>query len=650
MNRDSIIDYLSYILFKAFGFVIRKTPKKFGLFLGRRAGELFYYFDLKHKSIAYSNIKAALGGGLPYRSLKHITREFYRSFMQNLFEIFYIPLADKGYFNKYVNIEGLENIQKGFQKGRGVVFLAVHEGGWESSNIISSNIGFPFNMFVRGQKKYRRVENLLNTYRQKNGCKLIQRKNQIRQLIDVLKNNEAVGMTLDQGGKTGTLVKFFGKEASMASGALKLALKYDAAVIPIFFTRLNGPYIKLIIEPPFEIKRSGDEQADIRDNLQRLVFIFEKYITKYPYEYLWTYKIWKYGKEKNILILNDGKTGHLRQSQAVANIVAGYLKERDFKSSIKALEVKFKSAISQTVLSVISLLAHKYGCQGCLWRLRYFLEEGTYNSLIDNKPDIIISCGSSVAPVNYLISRDNLAKSIVIMRPALFGTKRFDLAIMPEHDKAGKSKNIVITEGALNLIDEEYLREESDKLMRSALKDRVLAGIRIGLLIGGGTKNFRLKEAVIREIIRQAKSFAEKFNADILITTSRRTPTEIESLLKEEFMGYQRCKLLIIANEKNIPEAVGGILGLSHIVITSPESISMVSEAAAGKRYVFVFKSEGLSNKHNRFIDNLSRKKYIYVSGPTDLSRMMQEVWLKNPAIETLNDGLLVKDALKKIL
>src|SRR3989338_6850859 len=295
MNRDLIADYLSYILFKAFAFVIRNTPKRLGLFLGRRIGECFYYFDLKHKSIAYSNIKAAFGKELPPCSLSNITREFYRCFVQNFFEIFYVPLVDKEYFKQYISVEGSENIAEGFKRGKGVIFLAVHEGSWELANVISSNLGFPFSMFVRDQKRYRKIENLLNTYRQKKGCKLIQRQNQTRQLIEVLKNNEAVGMTLDQGGKTGALIKFLGKEASMASGAVRLALKYDVTVIPVFFTRLKGPYIKLIIEPPFKTLKTGNEDEDIRDNLQRLTVIFEKYIRKYPYEYLWTYKLWKYG-------------------------------------------------------------------------------------------------------------------------------------------------------------------------------------------------------------------------------------------------------------------------------------------------------------------------------------------------------------------
>ena len=126
-------------------------------------------------------------------------------------------------------------------------------------------------------------------------------------------------MTVDQGGKSGVLVKFFGKYASMPSGAVRLALKYNATVLPVFFRRINGPYIKLIINPPFKIKRTDDQVKDITDNLGELIHLFEGHILKYPREYLWSYKIYKYTKEKNILILSDGKTGHLRQAEATAN-------------------------------------------------------------------------------------------------------------------------------------------------------------------------------------------------------------------------------------------------------------------------------------------------------------------------------------------
>jgi len=224
MNKDFLIDYSSYIGFKTLYFIIRILPKGFSLFLGTRAGDLLYYLNPKLKAKAYANIKTALTETQGPGELSKITRHFFRNFGQNLAEIFFIPSINKDYINKYINISGLENINAALRRGKGIILLSVHAGSWELSNIIASHLGFPFKVLVRQQSKFRRVEKLLNSYRRERNSQIVQRSNQTRLLIESIKNNEAIGMTFDQGGRTGTAVKFFGKEASMASGAIKLAL------------------------------------------------------------------------------------------------------------------------------------------------------------------------------------------------------------------------------------------------------------------------------------------------------------------------------------------------------------------------------------------------------------------------------------------
>lgn len=649
MNKHSAIDYLGCILFRLLASLIRFIPRGTSLFLGRRLGDLFYYFDLKHKSIAYANIKTAFGRALSPGELSRITHGFYRNFGQSIIETFFIPFVDKGYIDKYISFEGREFIEEAFKKQKGVIFLAVHSGSWEFSSIVFASLGFPFNFFVRGQR-YPRLNSLLNLYRAAKGCKIIQRQNQTRRLIELLKNNEAVGLTVDQGGESGLLVKFFGKNASLATGAVRLALKYDCSLLPAFHTRVSGPYIKTIIRPPFEIKKTGDTKKDVADNLQEIIKIFEEIIAKYSKDYFWPYKIWKYSDEKNVLILDDGKTGHLRQSQAVVNILDDLFGKQGCKVNIETREIKFKGKLSKYALTFSGCLSGKYHCQGCLWCLRQCLQRETYNSLLALKPDMIISCGSSIAAVNYVLARENLAKSIVIMQPSILSTRRFDLAIIPKHDNPPARKNIVTTIGALNLIDEQYLKEQSQELARLAQLAGNNLPLTIGLLIGGDTKGFKLNEDTILEVIGQIKSVAEKFKANLLATTSRRTSRKVEAIVKEEFKGYARCRLLVIANEKNIAQTVGGILGLSDIIICSAESISMISEAASSKKYVLVFKSEGLGKKHRRFLDNLAQNKCIYLVKADDLSKKIEIIWQERPAINSLSDNSLVREAIKKLL
>lgn len=647
MNRDSAIDYLSCILFKAFAFLIRFIPKGICLFLGRRLGDLFYFLDLKHRAVAYANLKTAFAGKKSSPQLRAIIRKFYQHFGMSFFEVFFLPSIDYNYVKKYISFEGREHIDEAFKKGKGVIFGAMHAGSWELSNIICPSLGFPFTFLARDQK-HPRLNALLNSYRKEKGCKLVERHNQIRGLVDALKNNEAVGMTVDQGGRSGSMVKFFGKDASMATGAVKLSLKYGSVILPAFYARTKGPYIKTIIKAPFRMEQSGSLNEDINTNLQRLVNVLQEVIEEYPADYYWPYKIWKYSGARKILILSDAKTGHLRQSQQVASIAERLLAIKDKKVEIQTLEPSFKNEFSKTGLTLCAKLSDRYSCQGCLWCLRRCLTKDSYQQLTSKKFDIIISAGSSLAALNFILSHENLARSIVIMKPSILSTRRFDLVIEPEHDRPKRGKNIVVTSGALNLINEGYLQEQSQELLnRLGIKRPELA---IGLLIGGNTKQFCLSDEQILTLIRQIKETAEKLNAEIFITTSRRTPKSAEALLKKEFADYARLRLLVIANENNIPEAVGGILGLCSIIVTSAESISMISEAAASKNYTFVFGQEGLDRKHEDFLAGFAKNKFIYLAKTDNLAKTIQDIWLKKPQINSPDDNSRVSSALKNIL
>ena len=649
MNKNSITDYFGYILLKTFGPLFRVLPLEAALFIGRRIGDLIYAIDRRHRAIVYTNLRTALFTQPQEYDLKNLTKQFYRNFGQNIIDIFLIPRVDKQYLAKYTTLEGREYIDEAFKRGKGVIFVGMHEGSWEFYNIYCANLGIPFFLFVRDQK-FPRINRLLNQYRIQKGCQIVKREKQTRQLIEVLKNNQAMGMSLDQGGRAGALVDFFGKRASMATGAIRLALKYDVAIIPSFFVRSRGPHVKIILDPVFKVRRIGGLEFDVQDNLRRLVEVFQKNIRKYPQEYFWSYKIWKYSDQRNILILDDGKAGHLRQAESVAKSASAYFRAKGINTQVEIIQAKIRNKIAKPLLILSSLLGGKYSCQGCTACLKYLLESSSYRLLMQQKPDMIISCGSATVPVNFVLSRENLAKSIVVMRPSVLSARKFDLVIMPKHDKPAKKKNVLAIEGALNLIDDKYLEEQADKLLEEQGLRDIGKHFCIGLLIGGDTKEFKLKTDVIFNVIRQIKYVSGKYNADVLITTSRRTPPEAEDLIKREFKDFAAAKLVIIANQKNSAYAVGGILGLSSFVITSPESISMITESVDSRKYTIVFKADGISQKHSNFISDFSAKKYIYLSEPENVGRVVEYLWMSKPAAQRTANDSLVAEAIGRIL
>lgn len=641
MKQNLIADYLSCVLFRGLSFFTSIVPLSFSLFLGRRLGDLIYLFDRRHRAIANANIRKTVADKFDCASSFRITRRAYQAFGQNIIEISFIPRINKQYLEKYIHLENKDNIPLAFKRGKGVIFLIVHEGNWELSNIICANLGFPFVLFVRDQG-FPRLNALLNSYRLKQGAKIIHKEGGLKELIEVLRSNQSIGMTVDQGGKSGEVVKFFNKDASMSVGAVKLALKYDCSIIPVFYTRIKGPYTKVFLDQVYTVTRTADFEHDVQENLQRLVSIYEKYIRRYPHEYLWTYKIYKYGKQRDILILSDGKAGHLRQSEGAAKLLIRKLNERNIKYNLKIQEIKFNSRVSKFILGLGFLAG-----SGCLRRV---LTKESWQGLMSFNPDIIISAGGSISRINYLLAKENQAKSVILMRPGGLNLHKFNLAIIPEHDRPIKRKNVVVTEGALNLIDSDYLNQKSKRLEESGLlKGRLLEPC-IGVLIGGNSKKFSISSYDIIKLAAEIKKSAQDLNADVLISTSRRTSSAVEQVIKDEFSGYSGCKLMVIANESDNPDVVGGILGLSNIIICSPESISMISEAVCAEKYVFVFKGCGLSKKHRRFLKNYEDKGYIYLKDTANLAAGIKGIWLNKPKINCPQDNLTASDALNKII
>jgi KDO2-lipid IV(A) lauroyltransferase len=646
--KYSLSEYILYINLKAMAGLFQALPVRLALFIGRVLGILGYLFDSKHKRIAYRNLRTAKAGECSIPQLKRILRKNYQNLGMNLIEILRMPWMNKHYVNRYIKIKGRENLDSVRENQRGTIILGAHFGSWEIYFAIAGILDYPLCIFAEEQTRYPLLDRFLNQTRQKQGISVLRVGQQIRQVIRALQEKKFVGMVADHGAKEGVFVDFFGRKTRTPTAAVRISLKFDLPILVVYLRRVKGPEHELVISPPLAIKRTGNLGEDIISNLEMINRITEGYISKYPEQYLWFYKRFKYSSQRNILILYDGKVGHLRQGEALVKLIENIADQRHLEIKTKVLKIDFKNRPTAILQSLGLILAQRGSCQGCLLCLKAFLKLDSFRELQSYFADIVISCGSSTAAVNFVISGENQAKSVVVMRPGLLSTKRFDLVIMPRHDNPPKRKNIVVTEGALNLIDDEYL---ASCVLRFASCVKIEKDLVLGLLLGGDTKTFKLSLDLLKPLISQIKLFLERYDGQILITTSRRTSPEVEGLIKQEFSNYRRCRLLVIANEKNIPEAVGGILGLSKIVIVSPESISMISEAASCGRYVVVFVPQtNIGRRHTQFLERFLKERYIYLTDSPGVSRTLENIITQKPEIVKLQDSLRVKEALKKLI
>lgn len=657
----SLKESILYYSVKVFGFLIRRLPLSWALAFGRFVGLIAYYFDVKHKAQVYANLKIAFAQKKTPLEIKNITKKLFKNYAMNFIELFRLPLCDNAKVDQLVDVEGREHIDNALAKGKGLILLAMHFGSWEMASRATVRLGIPYKVFVKPQGKFRRLDDLLNSYRSVGGSVVLLRGGGTRDFIKSLQSNEVVGMVVDQGGRGGVLVPFFGRQATMSAGAIRMGLKLGVPICFSIIMRMPDYRHRMVFHESFELENTGNMEQDIQTNLNNIVPIMEKFICENPSEYMWFYKVWKYSQEAHILVLNDGRTGHLRQSQVVSGLTKKALEARGMSATIKEVKIEFKSGLMRKLFSVISLLSHSLINQGRLEFLKYFLEKRSFETIVSYKADFIISCGSSVAGLNYLLSQDCNAKSLVILKPGILGFKRFDMVVMPEHDRPKSGvfdSNVVVTQAAPNLIDEQYLSKHRETLLNhfSHLKNN--HRLKIGVFIGGDSKTLYLSEQKIKILINQLKDVCADIKADILITTSRRTSSRIEKILFKELKADKCCALFINANKDNTPEAVGGILALSDIVVVSGDSVSMISEAATSGKPTIVFdanvkvgnRSKSKRNKHEQLVDRLNETGYIVSTSVEQMGTSILAVFKNKTQTKQIDDARIIYQGVSQII
>ena len=191
--------------------------------------------------------------------------------------------------------EGYEHFAAAQARGKGVIFLTGHMSAWELAPFAQARYGDPLHFLVRPIENPR-VDALVLGYRMLSGNQPIDKNQSARAMLRLLREGGTVGILMDQNTlpEEGVFVDFFGIPACTSAGLARIALRTDCAVVPgyVFWDQALGKY-RLHFEPALQLVRTGDEDADVRENTARFTQVVENYARRYPDQWLWVHKRWK---------------------------------------------------------------------------------------------------------------------------------------------------------------------------------------------------------------------------------------------------------------------------------------------------------------------------------------------------------------------
>lgn len=291
-------------------------------------------------------------------------------------------------------------------------------------------------------------------------------------------------------------------------------------------------------------------------------------------------------------VLVDNRAGNSNQGKALANLL-------DFDYTVKQLEYNLISSLPNFI---------KYG----------FLEltKQSQEELFKSKdiPDLVIASGRRMASVAVAIkNKYPNCKLLQIMHPGL-SLKHFEMLILPEHDKRPQNKYIsktVFITGALSFYSPEKVKEDQDK-WKSKLGATKFKGPVITVLIGGKSKGCNITVAFVVNLLEILGKVSNRLQASVFISTSRRTPNEVNHFLNENLAKYIKQPYFFYnPNENTSENPYRGFLAYADYIVVTGDSISMCSEAAHTVKPTYIFYQANLiTEKHLRFINTMFSNNY----------------------------------------
>jgi KDO2-lipid IV(A) lauroyltransferase len=180
-------------------------------------------------------------------------------------------------------------------RGKGVIFITPHYGGWELMSLASGFLGAPYTTVMEPTRNPA-IEQTISRLRSLSGHTTVHPRFAVVKLFKAVSRGETVGILIDvnaRRGRGGVWLDFFGLPVFNTSAVAELAMRTGAAIVFAAALPLPGRRIKILFGPEIPVDITGDKEKDVLTTSQRCLDECAKLIRETPDYWMWTYKRWK---------------------------------------------------------------------------------------------------------------------------------------------------------------------------------------------------------------------------------------------------------------------------------------------------------------------------------------------------------------------
>ncbi len=218
-------------------------------------------------------------------------------------------------------------------------------------------------------------------------------------------------------------------------------------------------------------------------------------------------------------------------------------------------------------------------------------------------PQIAIGCGRQAALATRVL-RTHGSRVVQILNPRT-PLQHWDLIVAPEHD-ALHGENIIPLLGSLHPVDDAYLLRALSAFHDLAL----LPSPHTVLLVGGPTRHAPLGDSAFAALLAQLAERTHQEGGSFSAIASRRTPPAWRHAIGAIDHRLPGLRWRDTGDGAN-PYA--GLLAYADRIVCTPDSVNMLSEAAATYAPLFVWASAHTDARLRQFLGSLQARGRVHV-------------------------------------
>ena len=277
---EFIIIHFLFIIFKFIGY---EKASNLGYKIGSTFGNYF-----KSKELINNNLKKAKVSDND--NLNEISKNVLGNYGRILAEYPFLKNFRENKLDKYLEIEGIENLKKLKVEKKQAVFISGHFNNFELMAMQIEKAGIDLCAIYRPlNNKF--LNRTMEHIRKNFICReqISKGRPGTRKIIESLKSGFSVALMIDQRVREGSNIDFFGNPATTTTIPAQLITKYSCDLIPVYIERKKKFYFKMYISEPIKV----DKNKSIDEITLYLNKVLEKMITKNVDQWIWTHDRWK---------------------------------------------------------------------------------------------------------------------------------------------------------------------------------------------------------------------------------------------------------------------------------------------------------------------------------------------------------------------